>query len=45
MKPINTDLLRSLLPGFRSFLETEGKQWQKERQDKDHSCPKSVLGN
>lgn len=35
MKPINTDLLRSLLPGFRSFLETEGKQWQKERQDKD----------
>jgi len=35
MKPINTDLLRSLLPRFRSFLETEGEQWQKERQDKD----------
>nr|MBC7244609.1 hypothetical protein [Chloroflexota bacterium] len=35
MKPINNDLLRSLLPRFRSFLQTEGEQWQKERQDKD----------
>lgn len=35
MKPINTDLLKSLLPRFHSFLETEGNQWQKERQDKD----------
>lgn len=35
MKPINVDLLRSLLPRFHHFLETEGEQWQKERQDKD----------
>jgi len=32
---INIDLLADILPRFRTFLETEGEQWQKERQEKD----------
>jgi hypothetical protein len=35
VSPININLLRSVLPRFRSFLQTEGEQWQKERQEKD----------
>jgi hypothetical protein len=35
MSEINMRTLKSLTPQFHRFLETEGQQWQKEREDKD----------
>lgn len=32
---INIHLLKTLLPQFHQFLDAEGEQWRKERQDKD----------
>jgi hypothetical protein len=35
MNEINMRTLKDLMPEFHHFLETEGQQWQKEREDKD----------